>query len=72
MLLQVDVMPLQVDAMPLQVDAMPLQVDALAMQVDALVMQEKNSLRIHNKKGVRVRFYAGTTNFSLPASSKAA
>ncbi|WP_273765672.1 hypothetical protein [Nostoc sp. UHCC 0926] len=70
--LQVDIMPLQVDIMPLQVDIMPLQVDIMPLQVDALAMQAENSLCIHNKEGVRVRFYAGTTNFSLPASPKAA
>ncbi len=46
--------------------------DALTLQVDALAMQAENSLCTHNKEGVRVRFYAGTTNFSLPASPKAA
>ena len=46
--------------------------DALTLQVDALAMQAENSLCMHNKEGVRVRFYAGTTNFSLPASPKAA
>ncbi len=44
----------------------------IALSADVSIMQGENSYSLLWIEGIRARFYAGTTNFSLPASPKAA
>ncbi|WP_157816480.1 hypothetical protein [Nostoc flagelliforme] len=63
---------LSVKTIALSAKTIVLSAKTIALSADVSIMQGENSYSLLWIEGIRARFYAGTTNFSLPASPKAA
>ncbi|MCC5599993.1 hypothetical protein [Nostoc favosum] len=70
--LSVKTIALSAETIALSAKTIALLVETIALSADVSIMQGENSYSLLYIEGIRARFYAGTTNFSLPASPKAA
>ncbi len=70
--LSAETITLLAETITLLAKTIALSAKTIALLADVSIMQGENSYSLLWIEGIRARFYAGTTNFSLPASPKAA